>query len=120
MPKHGGIQGRCSIKFNENCCCWFRDFRLKCCLLFIKKPPSRCFLLGSFLIFSTFLIKLSSTNGPFQTDLAINYALFFFRLLIINLSVLLLSLVFNPLADCPVGDTGCLPPADFPSPPPCG
>ena len=30
------------------------------------------FLLGSFLIFSTFLIKLSSTNGPFQTDLAIN------------------------------------------------
>ena len=57
------------------------------------------FLFGSFLIFSTFFIRLSSTNGPFQTDLAITYALFFFLLLIINLSVLLLSLVFNPLAD---------------------
>ena len=26
--------------------------------------------------------------------------------------------IFNPLADCPVGETGCLPPADLPSPPP--
>ena len=29
------------------------------------------FLIGSDLSFSTFFIKLSSTNGPFQTDLAI-------------------------------------------------
>ena len=36
------------------------------------------------------------------------------------MSVLLLSPVFNPLADWPVGETGCLPPADLPSPPPCG
>ena len=57
------------------------------------------FLLVSFFCFSAFFIKLSSTNGPFQIDLAINYPFFFFLLLIISLSVLLLSLVFKPLAD---------------------
>ena len=33
------------------------------------------------------------------------------------MSVLLLSLVFKPFADWPVGETGCLPPAVLPSPP---
>ena len=38
----------------------------------------------------------------------------------LNLSVFAFFLVFNPFADCPVGETGCLPPAVLPSPPPCG
>ena len=69
--------------------------------------------------FSTFLSKLGSTNGPFHTDLDINYFLFFF-LEIINLFVLLFFLVFKPFADCPHGETGLLPPDVLPSPPPCG
>ena len=37
------------------------------------------FLFAAFLILSTFLIRLSSTKGPFQTDLAIfNFSSFFF------------------------------------------
>ena len=38
------------------------------------------FLLGSFFCLSTFFIKLSSTNGPFQTDLAIIILFFSFFL----------------------------------------
>src|SRR5512137_1292728 len=67
-------------------------------------------------IASTFLIRWSSTNGPFFSDLAMAY----FRLFTMNRSVRLLFRVLAPLVGFPHGVTGWRPPEVRPSPPPCG
>src|ERR1700722_976168 len=61
------------------------------------------------LIFSTFSRSLASTNGPFFSDLDINYFVFFllFRRSTITESLgLCLRRVLKPLDNCPQGLTG--------------
>src|SRR5580658_10824949 len=60
-----------------------------------------------------------SVNGPFLTDLPIDY-LFLLLCVTIHLSVRLLLRVLNPRVGWPPGVTGCRPPEVLPSPPPCG
>ena len=73
------------------------------------------FLLLVLLLSLHFFRRLSSTKGPFLSDLGTLNQLVRLRM---NLSVRLFFLVFPPLADLPQGETGCLPPLDLPSPPP--
>src|SRR5574341_1278775 len=65
---------------------------------------------------TTFLIRWSSTNGPFFSDRAMAY----FRLLTMNGSVRLFLRVLKPLVGLPQGVTGWRPPEVLPSPPPWG
>src|SRR5215469_5069029 len=60
-----------------------------------------------------------SVNGPFFTDLPIDY-LFLLFLVTIHLSVRLLLRVLKPRVGWPHGVTGWRPPDVLPSPPPCG
>src|SRR5215213_9784818 len=70
---------------------------------------------------SAFFSSDSSTNGPFQTERAMDYLFFFaWRDRMIILSVALLLRVRAPLVGLPQGVTGWRPPEVRPSPPPCG
>jgi hypothetical protein len=97
-----------------------------------REPEEDCLL--------TLIITFSSMYGPFLRDLPIyllnpkklnSYLIFrytttsFSRLLLrLRIILLLLTfrgfLVFPPFASTPVGEQGCLPPFDLPSPPPIG
>src|SRR3546814_6713109 len=70
---------------------------------------------------SAFFRRLSSTNGPFQTERALHYLFFFAcRQRMIILSVALLMRVLAPLVGLPHGVTGLRPPDVRPFPPPVG
>src|SRR3970282_927155 len=71
-------------------------------------------------IASIFFRRLSSTKGPFFSDLDMLKPRFLPRRRTMNSSVRLLLRVLYPLVGTPQGLTGCRPPEVRPSPPPCG